>query len=551
MNVDSIADVGMINEELAPPPGRSVWPSVTVEHALLGLTLLVAAFLRFFALAAQPLNPLEASNVWPAWLAATATVAPDPPTPTSPLFHSLQTALFWLAGGGDGLARFLPAVAGVGLVGLAWLFRPWIGRSAALIMALLIAIDPWLMHLSRLADGAALSLFFGVLTLAALLHLLDEQTSEADDRRWRRTIAISAGLLVVSGPLGWSFVVVCALLLIVVGPAGARLRNRGVGGREDGILFLVAALLGATAWLAQPTNLGLISTSLSAWTSQWAGESLYPLRWWLLRLIVDQPLLLIFGIIGLVRLWLQPLPVAEIDDVPAATGLSVWRLFLTAWLIWGVLLGFLPGRNPLSLPMVGLPLLLATADLTAYLIARLYSGILWREAWLLVALVTVLLISAIFWGTALVAATVFDLSIFRGLVLFVLLIFLTVVLYGLWADWMQARILIGAYGGILLLLATLSSGWQLNQRLERDEPDGFFVQTTDPELRRLASDIQTLSAQRTGDATQIPLLVQIGSAEGGRPVPQAAQSAVGGCPRGRDAARWTGSVGGHPGRERR
>jgi hypothetical protein len=104
-------------------------------------------------------------------------------------------------------------------------------------------------------------------------------------------------------------------------------------------------------------------------------------------------------------------------------------------------------------------------------------------------------------------------------VLFVLLICLTVALYGLWADWTQARLLMGAYGGVLLLLATLSSGWQLNQRLDRDEPDGFFVETTDPELRRLTSDIQTLSAQRTGDATQIPLLVQMAGAEGARPDP--------------------------------
>jgi hypothetical protein len=168
---------------------------------------------------------------------------------------------------------------------------------------------------------------------------------------------------------------------------------------------------------------------------------------------------------------------------------------------------------------VGLPLLLATADLLAYLLAGLRSGLIWREAWLLVALVTVLLVSAIFWGTALIASAAFDLSIFRGWVLFVLLIFLTIVLYGLWADWIQARLLLGAYGGVVLLLATLSSSWHLNQRLERDEPDGFLVETTDPELRRLTSDIQTLSAQRMGDATQMPLLVQIGSAEGARPDP--------------------------------
>jgi hypothetical protein len=136
-----------------------------------------------------------------------------------------------------------------------------------------------------------------------------------------------------------------------------------------------------------------------------------------------------------------------------------------------------------------------------------------------VALVTVLLVAAAFWAAALVAQPAFDLTIFRGLILFLLLAGLTVVLYALWADWQQARLLMGGYGFVLLLLATVSSGWQLNQRVEPDLPDGFFAEFTDPDVRRLAEDVHKLSAQRTGDAGQIPVLVQMGGSEGARPDP--------------------------------
>jgi hypothetical protein len=97
--------------------------------------------------------------------------------------------------------------------------------------------------------------------------------------------------------------------------------------------------------------------------------------------------------------------------------------------------------------------------------------------------------------------------------LFLLLAVMLVVLFALWADWRQARIVAGAYVGSLLLLVTLSSLWQLNQRFDVGEPEGFFADYTDPDVRRLAENIHALSAHRTGDATQMPVQVQMRSGE--------------------------------------
>nr|HMN27539.1 hypothetical protein [Caldilineaceae bacterium] len=174
-----------------------------------------------------------------------------------------------------------------------------------------------------------------------------------------------------------------------------------------------------------------------------------------------------------------------------------------------LLLGLLPGRNPFNLSMVGLPLLLAAADLIALLVDRLRRAAVGREAWLLLLLVSILLIAAILLGAALLAQFTLDFSVARGMLLYLLLAALTVVLYALWSDWAQTRILIGLYGTVLLLLVTLSSNWQLNQLFQLNEPDGFFAAETNPDIQQLAADIHLLSAQRTGDATQMGVEVQM------------------------------------------
>jgi hypothetical protein len=495
---------------------------LTVEHALYALVLLAAVGLRFFALAAQPLNDLEAVNVWPAWLAAMGREAPALPAVASPLFYAVDTLLFWVIGSGDGIARSAPALAGVAVIVLLWWLRPWLGRDVVLVAALLVAVDPWLTAFSRLADGAAFSLFFGLLALSGLAMLLHLPVTATSVSRWRVVTAVAAGLLVVSGPLGWSFVIVLLLFVVQFDPGLGQLRARGLGSRRDLLAFGAAAILGATVWLAQPAGLGMVSTSLSVWLSLlWGGEGAsYPLSWWVIRLVVDQPLLLLFGLIGFVRLWMATPDEEALAADPLLRRRMAWRSFLTAWLLWGLLLGLLPGRNPFSLPMIGLPLLLAAADLIAAIVRRLPAGVVWRESWLLLGLVTVLLTSASFWGLALVAQRQFDPVIARGMVLFVLLAALTVVLYALWADWQQAWLLVGGYGTIIFLLVVLSSNWQLNHRFEFNEPDGLFATYTDADVRQLAENVHLLSAQRVGDRGEMPILVQMARPQGAGQVAQ-------------------------------
>lgn len=504
----------------------------TVEQGLYALLLLAALFLRGFDLAGQPLNTLEASNAWPAWLAANAVTAPTPPTPTSPLLYTLHTLLFSLTGGGDGVARAVSVLAGVGLVGLSWFLRPWLGRSAALLLALLFCIDPWLAAFSRLADGASLSLFLGLLTWIGLLYWQELPADAPERARWRSVTAVSAGLLLASGVLAWSFLGVTLIFLFTSPVWRAGLFARRDTGfhlallppKSDQaplptgawLLFGAALLLSATGWLTQWQGVGLVSHSLSVWAGQFSRDGgTYDWRWPFLRLVLDEPLAFILGAVGLALFWRKQ---AEDDRTSfmAPANTVQWRHFLTAWLAWGLLLWLAPGRNPFSLPMLSLPLLLAAALAGAHLLARLGSERfpLW-ESWLLVALLTAILVSVTFGAWALISQPQLDLVILRTGLLFAVLAIMLVILFALWADWRNTLLLVGAYMGALLLLVTLSNHWELTQRHLLSEPEGFFAETTSNDMRQLAAHVQTISAQQMGDATQMPIQVQMA----GRPDP--------------------------------
>ncbi len=504
-----------------PAPLLMRW--LTVERALYGVLLLVAFGLRFFALSQQPLNALEAANVWPAWLAALAVHAPDPSTPTSPLLYTLHTLLFWVAGGSDTLARTLPALFGVGVVGLFWYWRDWLGRTTALLAALLVAIDPWLTAFSRLADGAIVSVFLGLLTLIGLTHLYTSAPGDENRGRWQNVVAASAGLLLVSGTQAWSFLLVIGLFVGLFGGFYGRavatendapsLANRFGFSKSMLIIFGAAAVLGATSWLVRPEGLGLISTSLTVWFRQLLGGDLrYPLTWPFLRLLIDQPLLLVFGLLGLGELWLGQR--AERTE-GLATPARSWSLFLTLWLGLGLLMVLLPGRNPFSLLMIGLPLLLATAHLGDVILRQYRPDFAWREASLVVFMLLVLLISTLFWAIAFISQRQVDTTLARTTLTVFGLALLLVIAFAFWSERTQTRFIIGSFVGLLLLTITIASSWQLNQRFEVAHPQGFFAEYTHPDLRRLVIDLATLSAQRNGDPDEAPLQVQMA----GRPDP--------------------------------
>ena len=241
-------------------------PWLTLETGLYGLYVIAAAALRFQDLDGIPLGSHEAAHAWPAWALATGRdtfATTTSPTPTSALLFSLQWLGFWLlGGGGDLVARWPSAALGSVLALTPWLIREWLGRSTALAVAGLLAVDPVLVALGRSATPGSATVFAALLTLGCLFRAAAAPRANA---RWVIGAGVSGGLFLVSGPQAWNLIVLAVL--------GAGLRPQRIAllsaARRALPIAAVTALAVATIGLIHAHAGGHVSASLTAWNRQW------------------------------------------------------------------------------------------------------------------------------------------------------------------------------------------------------------------------------------------------------------------------------------------
>ena len=519
----------MTGEDIAQPASPMVrgasW--LSVERLLYGVAVVVALWLRLWALGGQPLSPWEASNSWPAWLTANALTVENTPSPNSALYYGLQWLLFWSGVNSDAGARFWSAVAGVTMIALVWWWRDVLGRRVALITTFLLAIDSWLLAFSRLADGAIVSLGLGLLALVAVSKVAALPAS----LRWKQALAASIGLLIVSGPMGWNFLAIVALWggLNWSGLSAARIQERhwllwAAGGATFGATFLFMRMDGV-AWIASGT-----SVWLSQFDGRIAGPTLplitggYGIGWPWQRLWADAAPLLPVGIGGLVLLLLRTLR-RSAEDTHSRRILTL----CAGWLLWGIVLAVLPGRSPLALPMVGLPLLIFSAYALDALMRSVPRDLDWREVGAVILTVTILLVSGHFWLTALLASRNYDPVLVQATMVIFGLVLAILVAFGLWANRRDAAWVAAALVAMLLVVFYVRGSWKLNFGNVLAEPAGWQATVAHPEVRLLVSDMETLSAHRSGDPYQLPVQVQIApyTLRDGRVVPARPDPVIG------------------------
>lgn len=468
---------------------------LTLEHALYVVILLAAAVVRFVGLGAEPLSPTESAHAWSAWLAANQATVAGAPAPVSALYYGLHALIFWLFGSSDWLARLLPALAGLATVMLPWFWRDWLGRHAALVLAALFAFDPWLMAWGRRADPLALTIFLALLTLTALWRW-NFSPQAATARWWERIGAVALAFLIASGPWGWAWLPVLVIFaLLYLWQARTYTLQR-----TTFVWFGVALALAITGFALRPEAIAALSASLTVWIGEVSGAAAtQPLSWPWQRLLLDQPLLAVFGPLGLAALWL--------GAARGATDRRRLALFVTAWLAWAWLLWLLPGRPVAGLSLAGVPLAMAAATLIGRAVAAPWGDLTWLELFTLLLVQTVLVVAALFWLAALVDSVVLNNQVWLTSGIIVALMVGVWVIFGVWAGWRATGRVALLFYVALLGLMTVRSGWQLNHTVALMQPNGFWPAVTSADVRNLVQDVERLSSIRRGDPHQIDMQV--------------------------------------------
>ncbi len=282
---------------------------IKYESVLYLIAFILAAALRFIQLSALPLSDTEAE-----WALQALNVAQgmQPLLGPQPVYILPTSLLFFLFGASNFLARFIPALMGSALILVPYLFRMRLRSLPALLLAFFLALDPGLVSLSRQAGSLIPALTFTLLAWAFWWA------------KRPRAAGIFGGLALLSGPAVWAGMLGLGLAWVLrrtmekppahtqseepvdtveAGQGMDRVRRENL---KTALTFGGATiLLGGTMFLLSPSGLSAWLNALPVYLSGWAQPSGVPAGRLLFALLAYQPLALLFGLVAVVRGWLQ------------------------------------------------------------------------------------------------------------------------------------------------------------------------------------------------------------------------------------------------------
>lgn len=488
-----------------PPEAREAHPlarplpAVRVEVGLFVGLALLALGARLWGLGQVLLEPGEAVEAVAAWCAAQAAPCAATELGTSPLLFTADLLAFGLLTASDLWARWLSVLSGALLVAVAYLLRRALGRGAAAWAALLMAFSPALLYFGRHLSPDALGATLAALAWAALVAEAREGEGRAP---WTPTVA--AALAACAGTGAWTVFFALALWEGAVWGWGARfsaqsfvspwwqaVRTRPGGARGALLAGGMAFLLTATAFTLRFSGVGLAADLLAGWFAQFAQAAAYPWPWLPRLLLLQEPLILFGGLVGLAL---------------AARRRDALGLFLGWWAAFALLVGVAAGgRAPDDLVAVCIPLaLLAGQALDAFF--RHLQG---RATWS--AEGGLLLFAGALGVFGYVQVSAYSLTgdgrylILAGVPAAVLL-----GLTALWWAWHGQGTALQGLACLALLWAAVAQcavAGNLNYHHEPNRFEGFVGEATTRGMRDLVAWLERLSVQRQTDPHALPVTV--------------------------------------------
>ena len=137
--------------------------------------LTVAVVSRFYALGVRGMSHDESLHaVYSLDLYRSGSYQHNPMMHGPFLFHA-NALIFLLFGVSDATARVMPALAGIGTIVATWFFRRWIGRTGALLVALLFLFSPSILFHSRYIRNDIYIVFFSMIWVYCMFRFVEER----------------------------------------------------------------------------------------------------------------------------------------------------------------------------------------------------------------------------------------------------------------------------------------------------------------------------------------------------------------------------------------
>jgi len=307
---------------------------------ILAGAFLLALFMRFVKLGTTALSDREAESALQALAIAHGQ---DPLLTGSSGYVGLTSMLFFLFGGSDFIARFWPALFGSALVLTPAFFRRYLDDFTVVLLAMILALEPGLVAISRTADGLSIALFSIVAAVGFLMH--------------KKTIPAGffAGLALVTSPAFWPLILVIGLAGFFAFFTGKDLIEKEANQfglvKKEWLVFVfstcISVLISCTVFFQFPAGISGIASGLTQYLGSWRQPGGLQFNSFMLVLIVTQFPVLILGFWG------------------AITGLrekSSLVRFLGLWWILGLIAWSLnPSVTEQHIALINLPLYMLSA----------------------------------------------------------------------------------------------------------------------------------------------------------------------------------------------
>ncbi len=149
------------------------FPHVNLEILIFVVILIIAIFTRFYMLENRVMSHDETSHTYFSWLYFKGQGYAHDPVTHGPLQFHLVALSYFLFGDTDTTARIPAALFSIATVAFMWAYRRYLGRTGALIAALLLTISPFMLYYGRYVRNEAFVAFWGVVMLWSMLRYFD------------------------------------------------------------------------------------------------------------------------------------------------------------------------------------------------------------------------------------------------------------------------------------------------------------------------------------------------------------------------------------------
>lgn len=174
-------------EEQQPAEARQGAPSGLLDSSIIqsmrldwevvawGAILVLAVVTRFYDLGARGMSHDESLHaVYSHELYRSGSYQHNPMMHGPFLFHA-NALIYYLIGASDATSRVMPALAGIGAIGMAWFYRRWLGRLGALFAGMMLLVSPSLLFHSRYIRNDIYIVFIAMIWVYGIFRFVEDR----------------------------------------------------------------------------------------------------------------------------------------------------------------------------------------------------------------------------------------------------------------------------------------------------------------------------------------------------------------------------------------